>query len=103
MKVQFVEVNISTVDVNDEPLGNVKMEVHNWDTHDVKSLTTNANGRGKVLMMPCNSLKVRWYDPVAEDWFSQRVHVQYDIRRPGTPHNHKKIDVTLVMTEPERL
>ncbi len=101
MKVQFVEVNVTTLDYEGEAYPGIRVEIHNWDTYDFKAIVSDKNGRGKVLIMPCNSLKVRWYDPVAEDWFSQRVHVQYDIRRPGTPHNHKKIDVTLVMTEPE--
>lgn len=97
MKFAWLEVNVRTIDGLGIIVPRVHLEIHNWDTLDVKPMITDANGRGQVLMHPCNSLNVRWRDPATGIWTSQRVHTQYSIRRPGTPHNHKKLDLDLVV------
>ena len=96
---QMIEVNIRTQDSEGTPVPNVPLYFRSGHTDEFKRVITDALGRGQLLLLPCNSFWTYWTDTGGAQ--QSRVYVQYSIRRPGTPFNRKKLDLTVVVIPPE--
>ena len=96
---QMIEVNVTTVDSREEPYPNRTVDFRSGKTCEFKRVITNASGRARFFLTPCDSFWAYWTDTGGPQ--VARVYVQYSIRRPGTPFNRKKLDLTVVVQEPQ--